>query len=182
MTGGRKGDIDRTMRILLVTFVSVTMWAACDKPADPGGFGDAKPTTNDGRIVPPADTPAAPPDFQNAVSIAPAYDKATGKLTVSLDIKPGFHAYAQGEEVGKPVELAIDDKNGWKLEGAPTVPAGTKRDLGALGQSVILEGKVDLSAVVKGGTGDISGVVTAQVCTDKACDRPKQHTFTVPTT
>ena len=26
------------------------------------------------------------------------------------------------------------------------------------------------------------GTVSAQVCTDKACDRPKKHPFTVPTT
>ena len=35
--------------------------------------------------------------------------------------------------------------------------------------------------VVKGGTGDLSGKVMVQVRTDKACDRPKPHTFTVPT-
>jgi hypothetical protein len=171
------------MRKLVATLVILTSAAvvgACDAAKDPGDFGAAKPTTNDGMVSKPGEVPAAPPDFANALAVAPAYDKATGKLTVSLDIKPGFHAYAAGEEVGKPVELAVDDKNGWKLEGAPTVPAGTKKDLGTLGTSVILEGKVDLTATVKGGTGDIAGVVTAQVCTDKACDRPKQHTFTVP--
>ena len=101
-------------------------------------------------------------------------------MTVTLKIKPGFHAYAPGEPTGKPVELAVDAP--WTLEGAPTIPAGTTKDLGDLGTSVILEGDVALTAVVKGGSGDVKGTVSAQVCTDKACDRPKKHPFTVPTT
>jgi Disulphide bond corrector protein DsbC len=152
-------------------------------PKDPGGeFGEGKPTTNDGTIGKRPELPEAPPDFANAFELAPAFDKATGKLTVTLKMKPGYHAYAPGEEIGKPVALTVDEaKGGWKVEGAVALPEGKKKDLGALGTSMILEGNVDLSAVVKGGTGDVEGTLEAQICTDKACDRPKKHAFKVPT-
>jgi hypothetical protein len=39
-----------------------------------------------------------------------------------------------------------------------------------------------LTAIVKGGAGEIRGTVMAQVCTDSACDRPKPHPFMVPST
>ncbi len=150
--------------------------------AGAGSFGDAKKTADNGMITKPAALPVAAPDFANAVAIVPSYDKASSTLSVTLRIKPDFHAYALGEEVGKPVSLAIDDKNAWHIVGAANVPAGTKKELGDLGTSVILQGDVAMTAKVEGGSGDISGVVTAQVCTDNACDRPKQHTFSVPTT
>lgn len=155
--------------------------AACPGTQDAGGFGEAKKTVDDGMVRKPAEPPQAPPDFANALAVTPSFDKATGKLTVSLDIKPGFHAYAPGEEVGKPVELKVDAQNGWAIDGAVAIPAGVTKDLGSLGKSVILEGKADLSATVKGGTGELSGAVHVQVCTDKACDRPKPHAFRVPT-
>ena len=168
---------------LVVATVSCCAWlGACPKEPT-GGFGDAKPVKDDGTVVKSSDFPQAPPDFANALELAQAFDKATGKLTVTLKLKPGYHAYAPGEEIGKPVALIVDEsKGGWKVDGAVTVPAGQKKDLGALGTSVILEGNVDLTAVVKGGTGDVEGKVEAQVCTDKACDRPKSHAFKVPTT
>lgn len=163
----------------LIPFALVLGLAACPaKPED--GFGPGKDPVNHGTVgnKPPTPMPVDKPDFDHAVELAPAFDKATGKLTVTLKIKPGYHAYAKGEEVGKPVELGVD---------APcvadniTIPAGTMHDLGPdLGKSIILEGDVPLTAMVKC-AGDIKGVVNAQVCTDKACDRPKPHPFTVPT-
>ena len=70
--------------------------------------------------------------------------------------------------------------NGWAVDGDVVIPAGQKKDLGALGVSVILEGDVPLKAKLKPGTGGISGSVEVQVCTDKACDRPKTHPFSIP--
>jgi hypothetical protein len=158
---------------------AVGLGVACDAKNPEGDFGPAKPVKDDGTVRKIA-APPAPPDFANAVELVPAFDKATSKVTVTLKIKPGFHAYAPGEPTGKPVELAVDAP--WAVEGAPTIPAGTTKDLGELGKSIILEGDVPLTAVVKGGTGEVKGTVAAQVCTDKACDRPKKHPFTVPTT
>ncbi len=173
------------MTLIRTAVVAATVGTAflCACPSEPqGGFGEGKPVKDDGTVVKPSAMPDAPPDFANALEIAPAFDAATGKVTVTLKLKPGYHAYAPGEEVGKPVALAVDEsKGGWKVEGAVSVPAGQKKDLGALGTSMILEGNVELSAIVKGGSGDIEGKVEAQVCTDKACDRPKSHPFKVPT-
>lgn len=165
------------MRTLLIScLVLAALTAACPKSND--DFGPAKPVANNGTLgnKPVGDAPVAGlPDFDHAVDVVPTY--TGGKLIVTLKIKPGYHAYAAGEEIGKPVELAVDAP--WTADGVD-IPKGTTKDLGALGKSVILEGDVPLMATVKGGTGDIKGTVTAQVCTDKACDRPKKHPFSVP--
>lgn len=152
---------------------------ACPKEGADGGFGEPQKVKDDGTVR-KIDAPPAPPKFDDAVAVEPSFDKATGKLTVLLKIKPGFHAYAPGEEIGKPVELAVEAP--WAVDGAVEMPAGHKKDLGELGTSVILEGDVPLTATVKGGSGELKGTVSAQVCTDKACDRPKKHSFSVPTT
>lgn len=169
------------MRFALICLasLSIAVIAACEAKNPEADFGPAKPLKDDGTVR-KIDAPPAPPDFANALEVVPSFDKATSKVTVTLKIKPGFHAYAPGEAVGKPVELLVDAP--WTVDGAPAIPAGTKKDLGELGTSVILEGDVPLTAVVKGGSGDVKGQVAAQVCTDKACDRPKKHPFSVPTT
>lgn len=171
----------RRIRTALLSLVSLAALAlsACPKADEAGGFGEPKKAVNDGMVRRPADTPPAPPDFANALTVTPAFDKSSGTLKVTLDLKPGFHAYAPGEEVGRPVELVVD-KNGWAVDGAVSIPPGVTKDLGALGKSVILEGKVDVSAAVKGGAGDVGGTINVQVCTDTACDRPKPHAFSVP--
>jgi hypothetical protein len=162
-----------------VTAALMAGLAAC--PAEPDdGFGKARPVTNTGMVHKPAPVEAPPPDFNSAVAITPTFDKGTGELVVVLKIKPGFHAYAPGEEVGKPVALSVDGSGGWAVDGAVQIPAGTKKDLGELGVSMTLEGDVSLRAKLVPGAGAISGVVEAQVCTDKACDRPRKHPFSIP--
>jgi hypothetical protein len=165
----------RTLISSLALFVFAL--AGCPKGDTQGEFGEAKPTKNDGTIGKPMEQPAAPPDFANAVTLEPKVE--AGKLTVTLKLKPGYHAYAPGEEIGKPVSLTVDAP--WTAENI-TIPEGTVKDLGELGKSKILEGDVPLTAMVKGGSGELKGTVEAQVCTDKACDRPKKHAFSVPAT
>jgi hypothetical protein len=152
---------------------------ACEQPAADGGFGEARPVKDDGMIGRPAIV-EQPVNWDTAVTVLPTFDAATSTLTVTLQLKPGFHAYGPGEEVSKPVSLSVDASNGWLVDGAVDIPAGTKKNLGELGTSVILEGQVPLKAKLKGGQGSISGVVEVQVCTDKSCDRPKKRPFTVP--
>ncbi len=165
---------------LALTLLTAALLAACPPSKDGDGFGEAKPVKNDGMVTRPGPVESGPPDWNSALQVVPAYDQATQQLLVVLKIKPGFHAYGPGEEVSKPVALTVDANNGWAVEGAVDVPAGKKKDLGELGTSVILEGDVPLRARLTKGTGAISGVVEAQVCTDKACDRPKKHPFTIP--
>lgn len=153
--------------------------AACSAPPD-DGFGKAKPVTDTGMVGKPPPPPDVAPDWASAFEIVPSFDAATSTVTVNLKIKPGFHAYGPGEEVSKPVGMSVKPTNGWALDGTVQIPAGVKKDLGALGTSVILEGDVPLQAKVKGGTGVVEGTVEVQVCTDKACDRPRQHPFATP--
>ncbi len=164
----------------VVVVVVVAGLLGCPAPANDGDFGQAKPVKNDGMVQKPAPVEAAPPDWTAALTVVPAFDASTSTLLVVLKIKDGFHAYGPGEEVSKPVALSVDADHGWIIDGAVDIPSGKKKDLGALGTSVILEGEVPLKAKLKAGSGAISGVVEVQVCTDKACDRPKKHPFTIP--
>jgi len=163
-----------------VAVALVAAVAGCSDPAVDDGFGKAKPVKDDGMVSKPLPVPEAPPDWGSALAVVPAYDAANQSLLVLLKIKPGFHAYGPGEEVSKPVALSVTPTNGWTVDGAVDIPAGQKKDLGALGTSVILEGDVPVKAKLKGGPGAIEGVVEVQVCTDKACDRPRKHPFTIP--
>ena len=166
----------RVFALLLPVVALATLACPAKNPED--DFGPGKAAKNYGTTGNKAPTPMPidKPDFEHAVDVVPTFDKAASKLTVTLKIKPGYHAYAPGEEIGKPVELAVDAP--WTAENV-TIPAGTKKDIGEE-KSVILEGDVPLTAIVKGGTGDVSGKVTTQICTDKACDRPRPHAFKVP--
>ena len=162
------------MRMLISLPLLVIALCGCPKGGSEGEFGEAKPTKNDGTIGKPMETPQGPPDFANALALEPKLE--AGKLTVTMKLKPGFHAYAPGEEIGKPVSLTVDAP--YTADNV-TIPEGKTKDLGELGKSKILEGDVALTAMVKG-AGELKGTVEAQVCTDKACDRPKKHAFSVP--
>jgi hypothetical protein len=151
----------------------------CEQEAADGGFGEPKPVKDDGRIGRPTIV-EQPVNWETAFSLAPAFDVSTSTLTVTLQLKPGFHAYGPGEQISKPVGLVVDGTNGWSVDGAVDIPVGEKKNLGELGTSVFLEGTIPLKAKLKGGTGAVSGVVELQVCTEKACDRPRKHPFTVP--
>jgi hypothetical protein len=164
-----------------LTFAALSLPAlatACDKPAADGGFGAPKPVKDDGMIGRPVIV-EQPVNWDTAVALVPSFDAATSTLTVQLLLRPGFHAYGPGEEVSKPVGLTVDPSNGWVVDGAVNIPPGIKKNLGELGTSVILEGQVPLTAKLKGGAGAISGFVEVQVCTDKACDRPKKRPFSI---
>lgn len=155
---------------------------ACQE--EKGGFGEAPPNTADNvdkqRAKDEKDpSKEPPPDFEKALKMAHAYDKAKGELVVTVSVQDGYHAYAPGNEIGVPVGLTVADKNGWKLEGEPNVPAGKEKDLGELGVAKVLTGTFPVSAKVAGGNGALAGEVQVQICTSKVCDRPRQHAFEV---
>jgi hypothetical protein len=166
------------MRRLLLASALFAPLSACQDPAAEGDFGQPRPVKDDGRIGRPVMVDQ-PPRWEQALAVVPSFDAATSTVTVTLKLQPGFHAYGPGEEVSKPVAMTIDPVRGWVVDGVVQIPPGTKKNLGELGTSVILEGDVPLSAKVKGGTGAVSGTVEVQVCTDKACDRPRKHVFSV---
>jgi hypothetical protein len=164
--------------LALCALSSAAAFAACTEPAANDGFGPPKPVKDDGMIGRPTII-EQPVNWDTALQILPAFDAASSTLTVTVQLRPGFHAYGPGEEVSKPVGLTVDATNGWLIDGAVEIPPGTKKNLGELGTSVILEGTIPLKAKVKGGQGAIAGVVEVQVCTDKSCDRPRKHPFSV---
>jgi len=167
--------------VVFSALLGLTLLVGCEESG--GELGKPKNEQPGVHVKPTAEGKKdTPPNFADAMRVAPAYDAATGTLVVTLDIREGFHAYAPGEEIGKPVELKLAEGSAWAIEGAVSIPAGVKKDLGELGTSMILEGRVPVSAVVKGGSGEIAGAVEVQICTDNACDRPRKHPFTVPTT
>jgi hypothetical protein len=160
------------------------MAASCQESA--GGFRGADKSEADKTHVKTPEEKGqqvaeAPPDFTTAMTMAQKYDATTGELVVTLSLKDGFHAYAPGEEIGKPVRMSVAEAGGWKVEGDVKMPAGKTKDLGELGKSQVLEGAIPVSALVKGGSGEIQGEVEVQICTDNACDRPRKHAFKVPT-
>jgi hypothetical protein len=153
--------------------------ASCTESGESGGFG--KPAVKDpGVNVKPEKNPEkGPPDFAGALTLSPKYEG--DKVVVSVALKPGFHAYAPGEEIGKPVGLTIKGANGWKGDGEVEKPTGKTKDLGELGKSQVLEGTFALSQKVSGGSGDVECDLEIQICTDNSCDRPRKHALKVPT-
>jgi len=165
----------RTPLALSALFVVVALaFVGCKE--DAGGFGDAV-NPEPGINVKKVEDPNVLPDFAGAMTVTPSYDAATQKLTVTLDIKEGFHAYGPGEETGKPVSLVVDPASGFTVKGDVAIPAGKEKNLGELGKSVILEGQVPVTAILEGTSETVRGTVNVQICTDKACDRPRPHAF-----
>lgn len=152
--------------------------AGCEESQ--GGFGKAEIKDPGINVKESKQKPDAPPDFASAMTLQPAFKD--GELVVTVALKPGFHAYAPGEEIGKPVNLVVKEQNGWKAEGTPVIPEGKTKDLGELGTSKVLEGTFPVRAKVSGGDGAVAGELEIQVCTDSACDRPRKHPFEAPTT
>ena len=169
--------------LIVATMIAVAVLPACSDSGSGGGFKEEKQVVKSriekNNAKEAAKPPEAPTSFDDSVRVTPAYDTATNTLTVTLAIREGFHAYAEGEEIGMPVKMVIEEKNVWKVEGPTNLPAGKKKDLGELGTSMILEGTVPVSAKVVGGKGPIEGALKVQVCTNESCDRPRTHDFRI---
>jgi hypothetical protein len=112
-------------------------------------------------------------DFDKHYSITTDYKDST--LTVKIKLDDMLHAYAEGEKIGRPVSLTIKEHNGWQALGPAIVPKGNKKMLIGLGESVTLDNEIELKQKVIKGQGPGQALVYLQVCTDNACDRPKEH-------
>ena len=166
--------------VLISSLLLVLVSAACSEGGadSAGGFGKAE-VKNPGVNVKQAKEPVQElPDFATAMKLTPKMEG--GKLTVQVALKDGYHAYAQGEEIGKPVAVSVKETGGWKADGAPELPTGKTKDLGELGKSQVLEGTFVLAQKCVGGTGELEGELEIQICTDNACDRPRKHAFKAP--
>ncbi|MFO0722340.1 MAG: protein-disulfide reductase DsbD family protein [Myxococcota bacterium] len=119
-------------------------------------------------------------DFAAAIELHPRYDAAAHAIVVEVSIAPGFHAYAEGETVGRPLKLEVAGAEPIELSGAPRYPAGREKML-PIGRSMVVEGKSEIVApIVKRGTTEAPSAGTPfkanlsyQVCKETACDRPR---------
>ncbi len=112
-------------------------------------------------------------NFEDHYSISHTIEKAELKIKVSL--QKGLHAYAKGEQIGRPIALDIAPDGGWQAIGNPTLPTGKKINLKGLGTSVVLEEFFEVIQKLKMGTDPGKAFFHMQVCTDTRCDRPRVH-------
>jgi hypothetical protein len=185
-------------RALTAAGLALTL-VACDKPVTPedAAKAGAKATTGqtaqaaralagEGQGGAPAEgavqVAGEPmPNWAEAFKYTARWDAATKAVVVDLDIAPGFHAYTTGETIGKPLVVELAAESDFVLASDVKYPTGVTKDL-PLGRSVIVEGKSAIVAEVKAkaaATGDAKGTLRYQVCTEKACDRPRTVPFTV---
>ena len=107
------------------------------------------------------------------------YDRASGKLVVSLNVADGWHVNADKplEDFFIPTALKIKD-----VDTAITYPKAERRKLGFHDKELALyEGKVEISAKVSDFDGPtIPAELTLQACSDEICLEPQTVMLTVP--
>jgi hypothetical protein len=114
-------------------------------------------------------------DFEKHYSITSKYENNISLLTIDIILDDMLHAYADGEKIGKPVNLEILPKNGWMANGRPKIPQGASKKLNELGESVVLEGRFQIIQKLKKGKIPGEALLHLQVCTNDVCDRPRTH-------
>jgi hypothetical protein len=115
-------------------------------------------------------------NFNSSFTLEHKLDTKKNLLEIIINLKPGYHAYAPGELIGKPVALSLSDANAtWALIGDLQVPPGRRKKLAGLSESVILEHTIKIIQPIKIGTGAATALLYLQVCTDTSCDRPRTH-------
>ncbi len=116
------------------------------------------------------------PKWDTALTHTARVDVAQKALLVDVVIAPGFHAYTEGETVGKPLVVEVGADSEVTAAGPVQYPSGTVKDL-PVGRSVIVEGRAQIVAplaLTEASAGkSVKGTFRYQVCTDTACDRPR---------
>lgn len=117
------------------------------------------------------------PRWDTALTYSARVDGAQKALLVDVVIAPGFHAYTEGETVGKPLALELAADSAVAGAGPVVYPKGVAKDL-PVGRSMIVEGRAQILAPLAlpdGSAGkSVTGTFRYQVCTDTACDRPRK--------
>ena len=127
------------------------------------------------------DKPEDTPNFEAAFQHKERWDAEKKALVIEMTIAPGFHAYTTGEATGKPLAVELAPDSDLVATGEIEYPKGTVKDL-SLGRSVIVEGAAQIVAPVAPKEGAASpphlkGTLRYQICTEKACDRPRSMKF-----
>lgn len=122
----------------------------------------------------------------NAESFRPG-DK--GELTVTLEIKPGFHAQSRTPSQPNLIkfDVKMDDSPAFTF-GEPVFPKGEDHKYGDLETLNVYTGTVTLRIPFEakpdapGGETEIKGKLRYQICDDKACFPPESPKFSVKAT
>jgi len=144
--------------------------------------------------APAAERPESP-DWEAAFDHEVGYDPARSAVVVRVEVAEGFHVYTNGETIGKPLRVALDEDGAFAIDGEVDYPKGVTKDL-PIGRSVIVEGEAEVVAPIRAREASAEdaetdapstahGTFRYQVCTDRACDRPRTEPFAVrvrPTT
>ena len=117
-------------------------------------------------------------DFDNAFSVTTQYDKSRNNLTVRLQLQPGYHAYAVGELVGRPLDVVVLPQGGWAARGPVHMRPGNAKQF-AGETSLVLEDEVVISVTLQPGQGPLHAILKLHMCADGACDRPRDYPFVV---
>jgi uncharacterized protein YyaL (SSP411 family) len=107
------------------------------------------------------------------------FDTASGALTVTLRIAPGWHVNSDKplEEFFIPTELKVEGAESAKV----TYPAALRRKLGFHDKELALyEGTVELKAILpKGSKAPVTANLSLQACSDEICLEPESAVLTV---
>ena len=117
-------------------------------------------------------------DFDSAFFVQTQYNANENRLTIQLRLKAGYHVYAPKERIGQPLSVTIDSQGGWQLHGHPIMPQGNQKQLGDE-TSWVLSDTIAIHAILKPGQGPIRGMFNFHMCTNGACDLPREYAFTV---
>lgn len=163
-------------------FASLAWLLGCPSPKTnaPAPSTDTKPLAKqmEEKAKPPKGAPDFKAAFKHEIALAP--DGKT--LTVNLDIQEGYHAYTEGETIGLPLLVKLDETSELVLDGKVRYPKGKEKQL-PIGKSVVVEGKAKIEAPLKAmsKTGKTAkGLFRYQICRDDACDRPRTQKFALP--
>lgn len=114
-------------------------------------------------------------NFEDSYKISSNLDRKANLLIINIKLKKNFHAYTQGEKIGKPLSLEINGVNGYEALGEALIPAGTIKKLASSGQSHVIEGEFSIKQHLKMGSGPGKAILRMQICTAVLCDRPRTH-------
>lgn len=128
-------------------------------------------------VGPEAEAPSDFPDWKAAFRFQVKGEPDA--VVVEFRVQDGFHAYAEGETIGRPLDLTLEE-GPVRLAGPVETPPGQPKDL-PVGRSVTVEGTGRIRAPVtyEGDRATARGTFHYQVCTDEMCDRPRNHPFEV---
>lgn len=106
------------------------------------------------------------------------YDKSSQLLLVNVELRKDMHAYAAGEKIGKPVDLHIEEKNGWRILSEPQIPLGKEKIIAGI-SSVLLDKNFTIKQYLQAGDDETTASLFIQVCSEDFCSKPQVYVFNI---